>query len=142
MSDIGPGARRRVSVAHARAAATRILRRCAALSRGSPDHPDLALLAACAAYGDAQRRADRLARADARSMDGRRLEQAQAALHEATSSALADIVTHRATTLEGHCARAAAVLAWDQGELISLVGRYGILQDQLMLALLADLVGP
>ena len=69
------------------------------------------------------------------------LEQAQAALHEAASSALANIVTLRATTPEGHRARAAAILAWDQGELISLVGRYGILQDRLMLALLADLVG-
>jgi hypothetical protein len=142
MSDISPSARRWIAAAHARAAATRILRRCAALSRGSSDHPDGALLAACAAYGHAQRRADRLARADARSTADHTLEQAQAALHEAASSALADIVTHRATTPEGHCARAAAILAWDQGELISLVARYGILQDRLMLALLADLIGP
>ena len=135
------GARRRVSVAQARSTTTRILRRCAALTRGSPAHPDVALLAACAAYGHARRPADRLARADARSLADHTLERAQARLHEAASSALANIVALRATTLEGHRARAAAILAWDQGELISLVGRYGILQDRLILALLADLIG-
>ena len=141
MSKPCAGARRRISIAHARAATTRILKRCATLSRGNPAHPDIALLTACAAYGQARRRADRLARAHIRVAADDTLEQALAALHKAASSALAVVWTHRATTPEGHRARAAAILAWDEGDLISLVRQHGILQDRLMLALLADLVG-
>ncbi len=140
MPETSPGTRRRVTVARAYAAATRTLQRSAALLSGHPGHPDADLLTACVAYGRIRRRADRLGRADTRTMSGEALEQAYADLHTAGSSLLAQVAAHRAVTLDGHRARAAAVLAWDEGELIGLADRYGILQDRLMLALLADLI--
>ena len=140
MSETSPGTRRRVTVARAYAAATRVLKGSARLSE-QPTHPDAALLTACVAYGRIRRQVDRLARADTRTMSEDALEQAHADLHSAGSSSLAQVAAYRAVTLDGHRARAAAFLAWDEGELVGLVDRYGILQDRFLLALLTDLVG-
>jgi hypothetical protein len=140
MSETSPGERRRVTVARAYAAATRTLQRSAALLSGHPGHPDAALLTACVAYGRIRRRVDRFGKAGTRTMSGEALEQAHADLHAAGSSLLVQVAAHRAVTLDGHRARAAAFLAWDEGELIGLADRCGILQDRLIIAMLADLI--
>ena len=97
------------------------------------------MLAACLAYFSIRRRADQLSQTTGE-LDGA-LEKTRAELLEATTSALADVAAKRAVTPEGHRARAATILLWDEGELVTLVDKYDILQDRLVLALLADLVG-
>ena len=134
------GARRRVTVARARAAATRILQSTAVLLKNNPAQADAPLLAACLAYAGIRRRADQLWQTKGEIGQGE-WEKTHAELHEAATSALANVAADRAVTLEGHRARASAILFWDEGELITLAAKYGILQDRLMLALLADLVG-
>ena len=140
MSQSSPGARRRVTVVRIRAAATRILQGTAVLLKIDQAHADAPLLAACLAYAGIRRRADQLSRTKGEIGEGA-LEKTHAELHEAATSALADVAAYRAVTLEGHRARASAILFWDEGELVTLVDKYGILQDRLMLTLLADLVG-
>jgi hypothetical protein len=140
MSQTNLGGRRRVTVARARAAATRILQSTAVLLKNNPAQADAPLLAACLAYASIRRRADQLSQTKGDIGEGA-LEKTHAELHEAATSALADVAATWAVTLEGHRARAAAILFWDEGELVTLVDKYAILQDRLMLALLADLVG-
>jgi hypothetical protein len=140
MSETSAGARRRVTVTRAHAAAMRTLQGIASLLKKTRAQPDAALLAACVAYAGVRRRIDQLSRAKT-NLGEDALERAHAELHEAASSALAGVAAHRAVTLEGHRARAAAIVFWDEGELIRLVDKYDILQDRLLLALLADLVG-
>jgi hypothetical protein len=140
MSETSPGARRRVTVTRAQAAAMRTLQATASLLKNTQAQPDAALLAACVAYAGVRRRIDQFSRAKI-NLGEDALERAHAGLHEAASSALARVAAHRAVTPEGHRARAAVIMFWDEGELIRLVGKYEILQDRLLLALLADLVG-
>lgn len=141
MAQTSPGARRRVTVARAHAAAQSVLRHAARLLSDHPDHADAGLLANCVEYGRIRRRRDHLSRTGRRGMDKEEWERADANLHGKGAAVLEHVTSRAAVTLDGHRARAAAILAWDEGELITLVDTYAILQDRLMLALLADLVG-
>ena len=50
------------------------------------------------------------------------------------------VAASRATTLDGHRARAAAFILWDEGDLLGRAGKDGILEEVVLRAILVDLV--
>lgn len=128
---------RRLSPSRVRLAVRRVIAQATALPPGS-GHPDAALLAACAEYGRIRAEIDRASRPRARVGDPGGLKVA--ALLAAGRVPLDAAVTAVATTPEGHRARAATFLAWDEGDLIARAGTEAILEDRLLAALLVDLV--
>jgi hypothetical protein len=140
MAQTSPGARRRVTVARAHAAAQSVLRHTARLLSDHPDHADAGLLASCLAYSRIKRRYDRLAKASGHVGEENAGESAQADLSSKGSLILEHVADEAARTLEGHQARAAAIVTWDDGRLIGLADEPGYLDDRLLLALLVDLL--
>ena len=137
MSQSPRAALRRLSLSHVRLSVRRVTTQAAALPPGS-GHPDAALLAACAEYGRIRVQIDHASRPRMRAGDPGGLKVA--ALLAAGRVPLNAAVTAVATTPEGHRARAAAYLAWDEGDLIARARTAGMLEDQLLAALLVDLV--
>ncbi len=132
--------RRPSSVRAASAAAGRALRRARRLSASLDAHPDAALLAACGDYGLLHRRISRLFTGTASLADEEERSRAHAALLDEAQALLTRTATARASTLDGHRARAAAFLAWDEGDVIGRARREGIAEDLMLAALLTDLV--
>ncbi len=132
--------RRPSSVRAASAAAALVLRRARRLSASLDAHPDAALLAACGDYGLLHRRISRLFTGVASLADEEERSRAHAALLDEAQALLIRTATARASTLDGHRARAAAFLAWDEGDVIGRARREGIAEDLMLAALLTDLV--
>lgn len=101
-------------------------------------HPDAVLLAACTEYGRLRFEIDRASRPIMRAVDPG--GDQMAALLAAGRAPLDIAVSVIATTPDGHRARAAMFLAWDEGDLIARARTAGLLEDQLLAALLIDLV--
>ncbi len=60
-----------------------------------------------------------------------------------TARILRSVAASRATTMDGHRARAAAFILWDEGDLLERACVDGILEEVLLRAILIDLVlGP
>ena len=85
--------------------------------------------------------------ATSRDADGSLIEAcvAFAALPSETTAArmariLRGVAASRATTLDGHRARAAAFILWDEGDLLERARTDGILEEVLLRAILVDLV--
>jgi len=104
-------------------------------------HHDELLMAAAAAFCDAERRMlsliegpDRIADDDARDLLLAPLRDEQA-LH------LDLLCRERAWALAGHRARATAFALWDGGELVQRAEAHGFLADRLLAALIRDLAG-
>ena len=129
----------RLTAKRAYVAALRVCREAGRLA-SSATHPDEMLLAACAEYGRLRRRIDRLSDNRARVDDLDDQSRVYADLTDAGRLPLASALSTRATTLEGHRARAALFLAWDEGDLIGRARRDEILEDRLLAVLLIDLV--
>lgn len=128
------------SVRAAASAASRVLRRARRLSVASPGHPDAALLAACAEYAVLRRRIDGVFKGTKSLADEEERARVNADLIAAGHAALILTATSRAVTLDGHRARAAVFLAWDDGDVVGRARRHGITEDRLLAALLTDLV--
>lgn len=129
----------RMTARRAYSAALKICRQAGRLSSAGT-HPDEKLLEACARYGRIRRRIDRLAAGSARIDDDGERARAYADLTDVGRLALLASLSAAATTLEGHRARAALFLAWDEGELVGRARREQMLEDRLLAALLLDLV--
>jgi hypothetical protein len=140
MSQTSSGARRRTTFARVHAAIGSVIRRTARLLSDEPSHIDASLLAGCIAYTRIKRRHDRLPKARGCRGEQDAGESDEADLHSRGSLVLAHVAAQTARTLDGHRARAAAILEWDDGQLIGLADQPGYLEDRLLLALLVDLV--
>ncbi len=128
----------RMTAKRAYAAALRLCRQAGRLSSTMP-HPDAKLLAVCAEYGRIRRQIDRLSAGRTR-IDDEERSGAYTKLTDAGRIPLVASLSAKATTLDGHRARAALFLAWDDGELLGRVSREQVLEDRLLAALLLDLV--
>ena len=137
MSPSQRAAPRRLSPSRVRLAVRRITALVAALPPGGP-HPDAALLAACAEYGRLRSEIDRSSQPRMRAEDPGGVWMA--ALLAAGRIPLEAAIAATATTPDGHRARAALYLAWDEGDLITRARTAGILEDRLLATLLVDLV--
>ena len=110
--------------------------------RSTPDaHPDGELLAACRAGAVLWQRQHAAFYGDTRIVDDDERDRLLEPLW-----ALADPVLHRvydlpATTLDGHRARAAILLAWDAGTLLGAAAADDLIEARLTLALAVDLLG-
>jgi hypothetical protein len=140
MSLTSSGARRRATFRSIHAATGSVIRRTARLLSDEPSHIDADLLAGCIAYCRIKRRRVRLPKALGRRGEEDAGESDGADLHSKGSLVLAHVAAQTARTLDGHRARAAAILEWDDGQLIGLADQPGYLEDRLLLALLVDLV--
>jgi hypothetical protein len=140
MSPSSTPSRRPSSARAARSAAVRTLSHAERLSASRPAHADAALLAVCSDWGVLHRRITRLFEGVASLADEEERSCAYAALLDDAHGLLIRIATARASTLDGHRARAAAFLAWDEGDLIGRARRAGIAEDRVLAALLLDLV--
>jgi hypothetical protein len=140
MSQTSPGARRRVTVARVDAATGSVFRRTARLLSDNPSHTDAGLLTSCLVYSRIMRRYDRLPKARGRRGEEDAGDSARGDLYSRGSLILAHVATQTARTLDGHRARSAAILTWDDGRLIGLANEPGYLEDRLILALLVDLL--
>ena len=131
--------RRSFSAARASTRANRVLRNAQSLIRKSSEHRDAALIGAAGDYGVIHRRIGRLlqgsGRIEAESVRSRRF----ADLTEAAAPLLEQLGNARAVTNDGHKARAAAFLAWNEGEIMGRADRDGLLEDRLLAAILLDL---
>jgi hypothetical protein len=134
MSQSSPGG------ARVNAATGSVFRRTARLLSDDPGHTDAGLLASCLAYSRIMRRYDRLPKARGRRSEENAGDSARADLYSRGTLILAHVATQTARTLDGHRARAAAILTWDDGRLIGLADAPGYLDDRLLLALLVDLL--
>jgi hypothetical protein len=76
MAQTSSGARRRVTVARAHAAAQSVFRHIARLLSDHPDHADAGLLANCVEYGRIRRRRDHMSRTGRHGMDKEAWERA------------------------------------------------------------------
>lgn len=129
----------RMTAKRAYAAALRMCRKAGRLS-ANVTHPDARLLAVCADYGRTRRQIDRLSARSTRIDNEDERSRIYGNLTDAGRIELAASLSARATTLDGHRARAALFLAWDEGELIGRARREMMLEDQMLAALLLDLV--
>ncbi len=128
----------RMTAKRAYAAALRICRQAGRLTSTTP-HPDEKLLVLCAEYGRIRRQIDRLSAGRTR-IDDEEQSRAYTELTDAGRIPLVASLSAKATTLDGHRARAALFLAWDEGELLRRVCREQVLEDRLLAALLLDIV--
>lgn len=129
----------RMTARRAYAAALRLCKQAKSLSL-TKAHPDATLLALCAEYGLVRRRIDRLSAKSTRTTDGDERSRIYTELTDAGRVKLLASLSASATTLDGHRARAALFLAWDEGELVGRARRDMMLEDQMLAALLLDLV--
>ncbi len=108
---------------------------------GSDAHPDAALLAACREYIGMQQRRDRLSAGGvAQAADDVGRSRAVEALAQGASAMLARVTEMRATSLDGHRARAAAFLAWDEGDLMGRADELCFPEDQILAAIVLDIL--
>ena len=112
-------------------------------SLNGPDDADGALVAACRRYVQLEQRKVGLARKVGPDPDDGEADRASDTAFRSTRAILRRIVETPATTLAGHRARAAAFLAWDDGDLMGRSDDRGFSEDRMLAALVFDLVnGP
>ena len=111
----------------------------AAEALGEPPHPDLAVIAACAAFNAIERRMLDLIEGPGRIADDAVREQILEPLRDEQQGYLDVLCTQRATTLAGHQARAISFALWDGGELAHRADASGFIEDQLLAVLVRDL---
>lgn len=133
-------ATRRIAAAHARAEANRLLRRAPALLRADPAHPDATLLAKCDDYAVIRKRLDGLFSRATRIVDEDARAEEYDRLSDAGEPLLRRLADLRAKTPVGHGLRAAAFLAWDEGDLLQRAQSDGLSEERLLAAILIDLV--
>ena len=104
-------------------------------------HPDLAVIAACAAFNAVERRKLDLIEGPGRIVDDAARDKALEPLTGEQQAYLDMLCTQRATTLAGHQARAISFALWDGGELTDRARASGFLEDRLLAALVRDLAG-
>lgn len=134
------GVTRRFDVGRPIALAAAVLEELPGGGLGLDAHPDAPLLAACRGYVGLQQRKERLSADDtARTADHARRSRFMEALTRRATAILARVAELRATSLDGHRARAAAFLAWDDGDLMGRADELGFTEDRLLAALILDL---
>ena len=121
-------------------AAKRLLHDAPAVLRTSGTHPDMVLIEACIDYGNLHLQIEGLSKGPRRIENEVQRSRRYAGLTRAIRPLLQRAADLRATMPEGHAARAAAFLAWDEGELVQRASRHGILEDRLLAAILLDLM--
>ena len=104
-----------------------------------PPHPDLAVIAACAAFNAIERRKLDLTEGSGRIIDDAVRAQILEPLIGEQQGYLDLLCTEHATTLAGHQARAISFALWDGGELAYRADVQGFLEDRLLAALVRDL---
>ncbi len=106
--------------------------------RYRPD-PDLAVIAACAAFNAIERRKLDLIEGPGRIVDDAVRDRALEPLTVMQQAYLDMLCTRHATTLAGHQARAISFALWHGGELADRARAIGFLEDRLLAALVRDL---
>ena len=132
--------RRRFFVADPMAAAVAALRSAPTGSLTGPDGADSALVAACRRYVQLERRRAELARKIGPNPNEGEVDREANAAFRSTRAVLRRIVETPATSLAGHRARAAAFLAWDDGDLMGRSDDRSFSEDRMLAALVFDLV--
>ncbi len=143
MTDPGehvPRSRRRFIVPDPTAAAVAALGSVLTGSLTVPDDPDGALVAACRRYVQLGQRRAELARKIGPDLNEGEVDRLSNAAFRSTKAVLRRIVETPATSLAGHRARAAAFLAWDDGDLMGRSDDRSFSEDRMLAALVFDLV--
>ena len=133
-------ARRRFAIVREQAHARRRLRQAAAVLRVTPDHPDAAILEACASYDLVRARLAALIPGTAPISEDHPRGDAYAAVWASGKPALCRLIDERPATPLGHAMRAAAFLVYDEGEALGRARSVRLIEDRLLAAILVDLI--
>ena len=106
-----------------------------------PLHPDAVLITAAAEFCCLETRRVALIEGPLRIEDDGERDEALKPLAAAQTEPLRVLCDARATTVDGHRARASAIVVGDGGEVFYRAEVGGLLEDRLIAALLRDVVG-